>query len=632
MPPLTPLWRSLDDGERSLPEQAIHKLEYFSAIESIREALVGEKTVLLKSSWLIEAANRPEFVLESRKNLPPEAFWAQKEMFSVTGALKPCLLSVSHAWQTPTHPDPDGRLLRKLGEVLKPLKEVYGDSAIFLDWCSLYQEPRTEEEEEMYQESLKVVHTWFMHSRVTKLLFTNLLDDIKDAVGYYSRGWTTFEFYISFMLAQEQHVLDVAHFDKTKCLDYRSTVDRCKVPEARPPPVTPAAFQDLLKKSRFSKESDRAIVQRKYHEVWVSYTMGVRELDFQGLSWDDDQVSKLVATVRHCTRLTRLDLSGNRITNASAERLCIGIIRCRKLAELELKGTPIGEAGKKSLVEAWKKARKPEHGLHITVGLEELSDTGSASDEEAFYYEGLYKMNKRHGHGIMVGNHGFKYEGAFYKDNFHGYGEVSWPDGSRYSGQWIDGQKHGEGQFFSADGLKYVGEWQCGHRSGHGRQEYEDGGYYVGNWVKGLCSGEGKYVFADGSYYTGLWYKGRYHGPGIMHHASGVVERKDYKHGVLMTREVCEKTGLPMVAAKIGPTTVTCLGKASIRQKRDDIHQPAALPTLPDAKLIGRHADDLNLTAPRLRPLTSYTGLNTYRAATQSVSHGTMKLPLTSRW
>lgn len=631
MPELVPLWRG-DEKAKPKPEQAIPRLEYYNGTDSIWEALDRDYTILLKGSWIMEQSRRPGKVLDSRKHLPEEAFWQKKDMFAPSGNLNRNILSVSHAWRTRTHPDPDGRLLRKLGEVLRPLKEVFGDMAIFIDWCSLFQEPRTEEEEDIYQKSLKDAPTWFLHGRVQKLIFRETEEDkdVDSVVPYMERGWPTFEFYLSFMISQELKILDVSLFDQG-CQDFKSTVETCKIFHQRPPPATPTAFAEILKTKHFSKESDRGYLERRYHEAFLSWMTGVKELDYEGMCWDDEQIAMVAQTVRHCSRMARLNLAGNRITAVAAKRLAAAIPRCRRLVELDLQGNPIGQAGEKLIVDSWRKARKPEAGLkvalfHQAVNQDDEQDMAaklSSSEDEGFYYEGMYKNSMRHGHGTLIANNGFKYEGSFKKGLFHGHGDASFQDGSRYAGQWSLGQKHGEGLYISGDGLRYQGNWECGQRSGQGRQEYEDGEYYDGNWCKGLCSGEGRYVFADGSHYNGLWHKGRYHGPGVMHHNNGICERVEYKNGSLMRREVCKQTGLPVVAAKIGSTTVTCLGKASVRQKREDVHQPTGLPSLQRSKnLIGRVADEMNLTVPRLRPRS---------ASTRCASGAEVKLPLTVR-
>ena len=67
------------------------------------------------------------------------------------------ILSISHCWESPEHPDPYGRTLAQVAAKLAgtwsgaepqsglPLFRAWGfdDMGVFFDWGSLYQKPRT---------------------------------------------------------------------------------------------------------------------------------------------------------------------------------------------------------------------------------------------------------------------------------------------------------------------------------------------------------------------------------------------------------------------------------------------------------------------------------------------------------
>lgn len=358
----------------------------------------------------------------------------------------------------------------------------------------------------------------------------------------------------------------------------------------------------------------------------MSWISGIKELFFQCHHYGDEQVFLLAGAIRHCARLQYLDLSGNQMTNEGAARLAQAVPRCRKLTDLILQGNHIGSRGVHLLQEAWKKARKPENGLRVAgADHDAVQEVVREDDENDFIYEGMYKNNQRHGDGMLwnPGN-GFRYVGAFEADLFHGHGCGTWQDGSKYTGQWIEGQKEGEGEYISGDGLTYVGEWVGGQRQGIGTQQYEDGGKYHGLWARGLCSGAGTYVFADGSRYVGHWRLGRYNGHGVMHHSDGTMERLEYKNGLLMKREIVRNNALPMVVSRTGDTMVETLGKTTLRQWREDVHQPARLPALKPQRLITRVSDGIDLSAPPLRPRSAS------RMTANAISD-VPRLPLTCR-
>lgn len=590
-------------------QKPIPRLDHYSSAESIFEAVSNNDVALLKASWLVELAQVRGGVLGKRQELPPEAHWKGKELFHPNGSMYRILAAVSHVWLTKDHPDPDGRNLSRVAEVLSLLMPVFGDFALYWDWASLYQEPRGPEEQLAFERSLQDASLWWMHTRILKLLLTTEPPGYS-AQPYGDRGWPTFEREVSFMVTPANMVLDLALFGEA-CQDHKSTIDTCKA--NRPPPTTPKHFSLRLGKKRFAHDADRGLVNRLYQECFMSWISGIEELNFQGHNFNDEQITQLAAAVRHCGRLKHLDLAGNRVTNEGAKRLAAAIPRCRRLVLLELQGNHICHLGEALLREAWRASRKPAEGLRC-IAAESRNNSCKTNDEDDeelieekdpdFFYEGMYKNNQRHGQGMLCNRiSGFRYEGQFKDDLPHGYGDASWQDGSKYNGQWCNGQKGGKGEFISNDGLRYLGEWQAGHRHGQGMQEYEDGGRYSGNWVNGLCCGEGTYYFTNGSWYEGLWTKGRYNGPGVMHNQDGTTERLDYKHGLLVTREVVETKSLPMVAARSGSTVVMSLGRTTVRQWREDVHKPIRLPSLkPSKKLIGRVSDDIDLSAPPLRP------------------------------
>lgn len=585
--------------QRAKPTKQIPRLDYYSSPKSIFDALQHNDVGLVKGSWLVELAHY-KGILAQRQHLPAAAFWNPRDLFHPDGSLCKSFVAVSHAWLTKDHPDPDGVRVHLIGVVIQMINVVFGDVAVYWDWCSLYQEPRTPEEQIQFDRSVADAAIWWMHSRVIKLLVTTEPAGF-DARSYGERGWPTFERQVSCMITESNLVIDLSSFGPG-CQDYKSLVNVCS--KRRLPPVAPNCFGQMLRKRLWTVEADRRVVERLYQELFMSWISGIKTLEFQNHYYGDEQVILLAGAIRHCARLQYLDLTGNQMTNEGAAKLAQAVPRCRKLTDLILQGNQIGTRGVQLIQEAWKKAKKPENGLRVSgTDHDTVQKAAREEEEDGFYYEGMYKNNQRHGEGMLwnPGN-GFRYVGAFEADLFNGHGRGTWQDGSTYTGQWLEGQKEGEGEYISGDGLKYVGEWVRGQRQGTGTQQYEDGGKYHGLWARGLCSGAGTYVFANGSRYVGQWRLGRYNGHGVMHHCDGTMERLDYKNGLLMKREVVNNNALPLVVTRTGDTMVETLGKTMLRQQREDIHQPARLPSLGPQRLINRDAEGMDLSAPPLRP------------------------------
>lgn len=611
-------------------EHAIPRLEYYFGADCIFEALHSNDVALVKSLWIVEASKTKGNVLAMRQQLPADAFWKCKEIFTPSGSFFRTVVSISHAWLTYEHPDPEGRNLQTIARCLTFLSEKYGDMAIYWDWCSLYQAPRSQEEQTSFKRALSDAHVWWMSSHTFKLLLT-VEPEGSEALPYLDRGWPNFEREISYMNTATDLILDLRHFDPA-CQDYKSTIDICVV--KRPPPITPKSLGVRLEKKRWSVESDCVIAQRLYQECFMSWISGVKDLNFAGHSYHDEEISFLAGAIRHCGRLQHLDLSANHITNEGAKRLAAAVPRCRRLVHLELQGNPIGNLGVAVLQKSWSHVRKPEEGL-IVVSIDSVekedrdgsktddqqqteeqqmgltSSIRSSSDGPDFFYQGMYKNNQRHGEGTLSNRiTGFKYVGKFVGDLFEGHGDATWQDGSTYSGEWLKGQKSGKGVFTSGhkpNQVKYVGEWANGQRVGHGMQEYEDGGKYTGSWVNGVCGGKGTYVFANGNRYVGTWQNGRYDGPGVLHNQDGTTERLQYHAGLLMSRAVLQTESLPVMYTRAGEPIVLSLGKATLRQRREDVHKPTQLPPLNTSKkLITRPTcDGYDLSAPPLRQLSA---------------------------
>ncbi|KAL6079345.1 Phosphatidylinositol 4-phosphate 5-kinase [Balamuthia mandrillaris] len=89
-------------------------------------------------------------------------------------------------------------------------------------------------------------------------------------------------------------------------------------------------------------------------------------------------------------------------------------------------------------------------------------------------YEGQWRRNKRHGHGVMtwleaeeswrVKPRKERYEGEWRNDRMHGRGAMEWSDGSCYCGEWRKGMEDGVGVYIYPNGDKWVGAWQKGKR------------------------------------------------------------------------------------------------------------------------------------------------------------------------
>jgi hypothetical protein len=119
----------------------------------------------------------------------------------------PCV-SVSHCWELATHPDPECRTLQRVAEALAgtwagpqsaspisglPLFRAWGaeDVAVFFDWASLYQKPRTALQDASFSRALASMSLWYAAKLTTVLLIWD--QDAHLSAPRAKRGWPFYE-------------------------------------------------------------------------------------------------------------------------------------------------------------------------------------------------------------------------------------------------------------------------------------------------------------------------------------------------------------------------------------------------------------------------------------------------------
>ena len=76
--------------------------------------------------------------------------------------------------------------------------------------------------------------------------------------------------------------------------------------------------------------------------------------------------------------------------------------------------------------------------------------------------------------------------------------------GARYEGEFRDDKQHGHGIVTVASDDKYVGEWRNGVPCGQGKRVYKSGHSVLACWLDSNgFEGETYYNFGDGTCYTG---------------------------------------------------------------------------------------------------------------------------------
>lgn len=251
-------------------------------------------------------------------------------------------------WRTKAHPDPDGETFELLVNALDTRWEqfaAYGvsDLGLFFDFASLYQEPRTAEQGDIFGGALKSINLWYAHKLTTVWLITAGVD-AHMGYSYWDKGWTSFEYYLAMMIKCS---------NTSFAASWPQVVDLGRASEqqiyfARPPIVEPLGFyaghQSGDKVYTNGADRDR-IVAPKFKQTVFELLGGLDELDFSALGWGDAELVQLTSVLPLCGRMRTLRLGRNAFTAVGALALSRWLATSTRLEVLELNENFIGGAG-----------------------------------------------------------------------------------------------------------------------------------------------------------------------------------------------------------------------------------------------------------------------------------------------
>ena len=148
-------------------------------VDALLDSVASGAIAALKGSWVAELQARGG-KLPRRQDLPPQAFWTAKELRKLVKALGPdyalLFVALSYRCMTKDHPDPHGFHLAIVARVARlymhsdpdcsPLTAAFKaaglvapDFALFWDFASLFQHPRTPAEDKLFLPGLRASST-----------------------------------------------------------------------------------------------------------------------------------------------------------------------------------------------------------------------------------------------------------------------------------------------------------------------------------------------------------------------------------------------------------------------------------------------------------------------------------------
>ena len=303
--------------------------------DPLLDAIASGAIAALKGSWLVALRERGG-AIRSRHEMPTDAFWSAVELRRLAEALGDEHCGLLFVAFSPS-PDPEGELLTMVAQTAKlylgrsgyysrsaaeksplalafiaaGLGEQEIDFALFWDYASLHEAPKTAAEERLRERGLRVAHEhWF-----TQASFVVWLADERLAAGH--SAWTLLERTLSSacnsgtrldLSRRTADALRKAYGGEDWSSDERlDTV--CAA--TRLPPCTPEAFASEIDSLADVPEQDRSLVLELQRAAFGSVSTKLERLEFGAQGWRLAEMRTLCDAAPRLSSLRSLNLSAN---------------------------------------------------------------------------------------------------------------------------------------------------------------------------------------------------------------------------------------------------------------------------------------------------------------------------------
>lgn len=339
--------------------------------------LRAEKFGVVKAGYFKDcAANGRAFA--DRVNIPRQFFFSGAEAIDLwKGYGSRFLHVVSYSWLSRDSPDPDQYHLKRLARILKEKRDFNSavggtgsaDLGVILDFCSLWQGDRSEQQMHDFNEALTTINSPYGHSRVSAIRLTSVPE--AELRKYDDRGWTLFECLV--IDGKGGEVLESGAVNERNVFTFDDKFDpekedscgynfMCKYNNmVRRPPLTPERFDEAMaERGRraeasgvplFTNGADLPVVRAAYQAAFADLC-NAESFTFANKDWGDEELRMLCEVLPHCTRIRQLDLRMNRISDTSK---LVEVLRSNRTIERLMLGQnpAIDEDSRKAVEEAW---------------------------------------------------------------------------------------------------------------------------------------------------------------------------------------------------------------------------------------------------------------------------------------
>jgi len=235
---------------------------------------------LVKLKWLKEHFVDKKEPLIRRQDMPEAAFASKDEALKAIDMVEVGILS--HGWLGRDHPDPHGH---RRAEIRK--MTVFPAKYVFLDFVSLFQKPRTEEQDQLFRQALGSMHLIYSNHKWPVFRMIVVPKAAENQTPYEDRGWCLFETCVSATGASSVHTLKGG--ERT---DYNMVT---------PVPKKPDVFNEEIKTKQFTNGADADTVIDLYKRIWP--TIVSKSTPLQTYNWEDAQAEEFLAVLPELTGL-----------------------------------------------------------------------------------------------------------------------------------------------------------------------------------------------------------------------------------------------------------------------------------------------------------------------------------------
>jgi len=292
----------------------------YSSKALLRQALEESDVKLLRGDFIISlhaSAHDPRSTarFERRQDLPAVAFY-HGPLESVE------VVVISYAWLAVSHPDESSHHLSIIAPLVKSFQKYIGKPvAVFIDFCCLYQPPRTEAEHRAFKRGLSSMNILYAHQDTHLWIQSRMPAEATRSI--HTSGWCCFEANVGALGKRHDMMLDL---DLLTCepglvREFRGQViEICKT--RRQPPLTPERFRAELTRRIFTNGADAAVVARLYEETLAALMGTATSLHYGRLDWGDEEFQHVAEVLPWCQSLRELWCGYNqRLSDVGVARL-----------------------------------------------------------------------------------------------------------------------------------------------------------------------------------------------------------------------------------------------------------------------------------------------------------------------